>query len=505
MCLIFQEKEKEMDVMNIYSQRIVKKNMPRGRPAAVESQTNLSCPPYKTVSLETRPHVKAAGSQTDDLETTQQQQQQPVQTVVLGTQTDITMVHRSSATPVDAHNVAGQPLLLGPGGKEKPTAVDSTKKQSFPTASVKVKSPSSCKEKPADVVVPNKEVASIEGERHKKDILLAKLRAMDSQKGPPSSNPIPPGSGLVTKSTAVPSSNPIPLGSGLATKSTAVPSSNPIPPGSGLATKSTAVPTDHQEALPTSTVASKPQQSTKSERKKKMLLAKLMAIDNESSPPKDVSSTATPVKADSKPEDTMTRSNTSLQSWPDKVENMHRGKPAYSTEDDPFGSKHSLAAARKATLKEGETFMTETESDKKTRLGRRQHNTPSQKHPSDAVISEKSSDLQSKGGPYKPSFGRRAVNEPKNEFVFGGMNHDSEVTDSRNTGEYSWETRINVSSNPGRRLLQGGTPTSSGVQRTLESGSLLPLRPKAEPVMNSFDVMPGTLATEPDDIEELVL
>lgn len=132
----------------------------------------------------------------------------------------------------------------------------------------------------------------------------------------------------------------------------------------------------------------------------------------------------------------------SLQSWPDTIQNLHVGKPAYSTEGDPFGRKH---VAQSKQSKE-----------------------------------------------YKPLHGRRAGTQQDilpDELTAISENHPGSTTLQKNSikpqsggQRYPWEVPVDVQLRDGK---EG------------QAKSLLPFRPKQS---NGFGIMP-----EPDDLEHVML
>ena len=140
----------------------------------------------------------------------------------------------------------------------------------------------------------------------------------------------------------------------------------------------------------------------------------------------------------------------SLLSWPDPVQNMHAGKPAYSTENDPFGRKH---------------------------------------------VAKQSKD-------YKPLHGRRAVMQQEvipDELSSISENHPGSTAHQKNfikpqSGgqSYPWEVHVHL-----RDGKEGVESRSSD-----HSDSLLPFRPKQN---NGFGTSAQTSVTEPDDLEQVIL
>ena len=390
----FQEKAREMEVMNIYSQRIprtvAKPHPPTPPPPPIvshqSSQTTLSCPPFKSVSLHHRSQLRAASSQTE------------ASSVV---KSDSYTQTRGDDTPADN------------------------------TVSM--------------ATTPHTERGGVvEGQRSKQD-LLQRLRDLDGQKTAPASNPLSPPS--VPTTTVNPFSTP------------SVPTTtiNPFPTPSPSSKRPASKP---QNPPPPAVTESKPAASTLAaeQERKRLLLAKLMAID-EGGNPNNIKTVVQqrPVGGASSNE----VSRTSLTSWPEVVENMHQGRPAHSSEDDPFGSRVRLSGrgrgggVRGGRVGEQKVFLTEQSG-----------------------LSGREKVEEGEKESYKPSFGRRAAH----------TDHTHQDQPHPPASEKSYEP-----------VSEATTPISRG--------GLLPRRPKADSaaVMRSDDVMPGAVISEPDDLEELVL
>ena len=551
-----------MDVLNIYSQRLGKNMPPRiaTRLQAPEtdtcaSQTELSCPPSKSVSLQTKLGLRTSASQTDF-----PSPKPPVKAVSLAaaTQTDIVVSPKN-----DNLEVSNAPLTTtGGSGHQKPVSkpIQVETAVNVPTDGPK----SMAQSPPAPKVSPmvsngvgsgGKAALSSDSEEQKKRELLATLKAMDAQKDPPASQPITP---ITIKSTAQPTSN--------------VSVGGERPPSAGKLTK--------QFMKPSTTSQPAIVESDEEAKKKKLLLAKLMAIDEGSDPSKvtmskmDISKAQPPIKHPTSGH----HSTTSIQSWPETVENLYNGKPAFATDDDPFGSRHS-SGKRGTSTKSRDFFLTEgggEESTTKNRRPGRRHQLEQKQSSTLDFNADSSSAIvggdggkdvtkakEQEGSPaappssqlgYQPTFGRRAGaaqttrQKPKNGMVFGNFDSLEQSTAARKKteppsslafnleagvskheasgGDYPWETRINVSSrhqgamererSRGEKERESGKtdagPLSSpsmvfgyvGQEKPLllqsrSKGSLLPLREKAGLNSISVDV------TEPDDLEELAL
>ena len=378
-----QEKTREMEVMNIYTQRIPR-SLPRAsspppplpRVTHQSSQTTLSCPPFKSVSMQHRSQVKTATSQTD-----------------MGTGSP----HRADSS-TQTETKQAKPVV------ELPT-VHQVPMNTFSTESKREKATEK-----AGAGGGKDEKALMEAQRSK-DELLQRLRELDGQKTAPASNPLSPAT----------------ISSSVASKSRPA---NPTPPS---------VPQPVVSEPPPAELAAREQE------RKRLLLAKLMAID-EGGNPNNVPQQSTRV-ANSLVTPANKGSSSSLNSWPEVVENMHQGRPAHASEDDPFGSRSRMSGRRRERGLEG--GKEQTESGKGLQTG------------------------------YKPSFGRRA-----------------NQTDSAPNNKPCPLPGAGIASD---NYIPEAAPSIS-------RGGLLPRRPKVDTTaMRSLDVMPGAVQSDPDDIEELVL
>ena len=390
-----------MEVMNIYTQRIPR-SLPRPSPPPTpplprvthqSSQTTISCPPFKSVSMKHRSQVKTAASQTEVA----------------------SLSHRT-----DSSTQTAAPEI-------KPVAATNTPSMSIIHTEAKGEKPTLQIEKTGVVHGVGEKSTTIEAQRSKEE-LLQRLRLLDRQKTAPASNPLSPS----TVHTSAP------------------PTSQPPPP---------AIP--HSEPPPTEV-------DTREQERKRLLLAKLMAIDEGGNPnhmksvpqqnTRGANSVGTPANKGS--------SNASLNSWPDVVENMHQGRPAHASEEDPFGSQSRLSGGGREGGRRGgsgvrergleNTFLTE---------------------PGKALTQGE----ERKTG-YNPSFGRRAT---RPNYTDSTPNHKPHppLAEVITTEHFIPEASPSIS-----------------------RGGLLPRRPKVDTTaMRSHDVMPGAVISEPDDIEELVL
>lgn len=456
-----------MDILNIYTQRIPRglaRLQPTQSPshplpppaqpplvASQGSQTTLSCPPHKMVSLKHRAQLKTVSSQTN-----------------LDAAGPRTACHVTTSTQTEA---------------DKSEGVKAEKKSPSRNTHMPLPVSASPKAQPPGPVAEGVQMEP------SKQLLIQKLRELDSQKAAPGSDLMP-----LIKSTASDMSG------GTVTTAQAHPQ-QPTPH------TTTGAETRPPPAL-------RPGMAAVEQQKKQLLLAKLMAID-EGSDPNQLAVVQEGTAKQPKAASSATHSCASISSRPDIVENLHQGKPAYATEDDPFGSRTRLASSRKSLGKggsglrgsigggeEGEknvskgaerVFLTEqNEMSPRTVIGRQ------------GPVAAKQSQAQGEGSGYKPLFGRRAADP----MTFGSQtrsngksNPFSVPSDVQNTFQSNahtsqWQPHAEPPSQP---VFEDSGSFSS-------RGALLPLRAKAEPAaMRSHDVMPGAAVSEPDDLEELVL
>jgi hypothetical protein len=158
----------------------------------------------------------------------------------------------------------------------------------------------------------------------------------------------------------------------------------------------------------------------------------------------------------------------SLRSWPDTIQNLHAGKPAYSTGTDPFGSKHVAAINRQSI--EGET--------------------------------------RASNG-FQPTHGRRAV--PTNlgsisENHPGSDLHQLKNINPRDNQSYPWEVSIDLQA---QKKEYDGVVRRKSSDRTNSAStraSLLPLRTKQN---SGIGAVPESAQysglAEPEDLEEVIL
>lgn len=164
-------------------------------------------------------------------------------------------------------------------------------------------------------------------------------------------------------------------------------------------------------------------------------------------------------------------SNSSLQSWPDTVQNMHIGKPAYATESDPLGRKHSTRNSK-----------------------------PSNE--------------------YKPMHGRRAgtLEEIPDNLGSISENHPGSTAHQKHdikprsdSQSYPWEVAIDVQEQELDVQRTSDSHKRSSNHRETSASSrlpLLPLRPKQNGSTGGLGMMSGpatTYVAEPDDLEQVIL
>ena len=259
---------------------------------------------------------------------------------------------------------------------------------------------------------------------------------------------------------------------------------------------------------------------------KQLLLAKLMAIDagKEAEPAKKSGTSGVPDLLGSEKPPTGTQSDSpSSHSTPNKLENLHRGKPAFATDDDPFGFR--IISAEKKKQKDskqsafGGTFVTETESElpsqTKPKFGRRVQAPPQGGNP--VISAAEPSLLSSIAAPvlqqsYQPSFRSTLLqevpvaSERNTAGAIGGSQSHAlgspqlgahPLEDGAGSRQDAWQRKGSMH---GAVMGGGGLSKSDGNQRPAKP--LLPLRPKA--TENNFDIMPGAIQGD-DDLEEITL
>lgn len=486
-----------MSVMNIYSQRLGRNTLNSSNHTEIDSlltedsfsQTDITCPPNKNVSMQTKPTLKSSSSQT---------QTTPTKTLdTRTTQTDIPIEMEETKAPMLTTQQT-KSSLSAVQTSQPPVRVTSAPK--VPQEVTKLPSPLEMIESPPPIRPMVSEAVNDE-EQQRKNLLLSRLRALDSQKGPPASQPIAVISHKITAENIGPAT------------------SNDVGPPTNNPQSTTAhtllaqpIVTQSSVKIPTPGAIDTPQTSAQEEeaRKKKLLLAKLMAID-EGSDPKNITPSKMNVTSESVPNpnviDHSGQSSSSLQSWQaDTVSNLHKGKPAFFTEDDPFGSrkssgKRSAGIVKSKSSAKASSDMTNifgTQGYKPT-FGRRAKGTAKDSSMNffNSEFVNKDRDKAVSTNIFGTSFNQEQKSTSK-EQPFGL--YKSEPTEKPTGQDYPWEKRVNLASQD-TSLLQG-PGNMSMVFGPMSNAPLLPRRPKAE--ANRLDTMPGSLA-EPDDLEELVL
>lgn len=580
-----QEKEKELDVLNIYSQRI-NGSMPKGLSAHLhvpvmedaDAQTKLSLPPNDPVSFHAAATFMTTATQTETPASFFQPLSPPAP---LGSNWKPSTSPLSDViTPLKSFGVDKAPNVVDNVGElHKESFSDVVPQVGTGARAVDSFDGSHVKNASTKLFVDNTTVSTLhsnpseEEERQKKELLLAKLRALSN--GPPASVPL--GISALTRNTIEPSV-PISGSSQPGIRSTPA-SDNQVMPSALNAEVKGIAPTlrmDTKQAPPMSNTAAepgqdasntsfKPNKSAENESvldSKQLLLAKLMAIEKaipaehsketlgeSNGGPKLAKPPASEPHTDpaaskqlllaklmaidtGKETESLKRgsvsgpdsTHTSSPSSQSKLENMHRGKPAFATDDDPFGFR--VISAEKKKQKEskqaGGTFVTESEgelpSQNQPRFGRRVQ-APLQGRSSSTVEQSllSSSTQVPPPQPYQPSFigsskdtsaaptelsGSSALGGPQTHAL-DGSNLDSQVGSFSPEGdkglkEGTWlkKSSMHTAAAAASTFSQNG----GGNQRPAKP--LLPLRPKA--AENTFGIMPGAIQGD-DDVEEITL
>ena len=185
------------------------------------------------------------------------------------------------------------------------------------------------------------------------------------------------------------------------------------------------------------------------------------------------------------------KSSGSSYKWNSRIENMHQGKPAMAGEDDPFGKRASAGLRKDGLLLDDNS----TTSNAKSSITHRKK--------SDGGLDflggtggAMNTNVHQSHNKDTPSFGRRANQKP--HPVFGSdidilsttessLPLKTENTTTASSKTYPWEREINLVNDHG----------VSGNNNNTITDSLLPRRAKAQP-----GSMPGQID---DDIEELSL
>ena len=302
-------------------------------------------------------------------------------------------------------------------------------------------------------------------EQRSKQMLLQRLRELDGQKTAPSSNPMP---AVQTSGTTT------------------------APPPAVAITHTHHAHTAPVPAEIKPSVSQSEAADVCERERKQLLLAKLMAIDEGNDPnhakptpqnsQRHASSRVQEVSNSPHGIAANQSSTCSLSPWPEVIENMHNGRPAHASENDPFGSRSRLSSLKRGGRGGRGVGSAKEEGGISAELfpkpvpGRWEME--GEKTPPNQQLGRKDDH-------YKPSFGRRAH-----------TNSDQPQSDSH---------PLQPSLTPAGEK-KSPDPHSLPPSVTTSRGGLLSRRPKADATaMRSHDVMPGAVISEPDDLEELVL
>ena len=536
-------------MLNIYSLRIGKNNsLNRSRSQSpeilgVSTQTELTSSPSKVVSLYTKPPLQTSSSQTDIVSPPLQIASSQTDVVSesrhkvnCSTQTDNgTVSHPNTTSKMDtSHTDHSYPIESASITKKDSASIanktdsasiakkiDSAQAQKIDSAStsgktnpVSTANQSTAKKDsattaaapivtPAYVTQPNTSgLSRIEEEERQKKDLLAKLMAMDGQKNPPASKPWqstaidgqtqppagystfhgqtqPSGPSKPWQSPAIdgPGSKPWQSSQSSAIQSSGIQNvgnSNPADISSSLANFPGSQMTEGVSNLTGKTPTEFDLE--KEERlKKEKLLAKLMAID----------------ESDKKTQENGSKEN---PSWPDTVENLYNGRPAYATEDDPFGTKHRknpVAGEKTESVKSYPSQESQAGSEKNN------HRTAGRRRVTDDNNSRKSvfEDLSSGG---KKSAGR---NKHRSNFKGNEITYPWEMSidATSKTGPKNSSEKLSINphrtSNPKRGtepLLPRRSQQNDWGHSTMKTGSIPEPARRSQNSESSF-MMPGSI------------
>ena len=230
------------------------------------------------------------------------------------------------------------------------------------------------------------------------------------------------------------------------------------------------------------------------EKRKKDLLAQLLSTDkpSNSNSGQQIDTHATEDGLTTGGSSTSVKSGSSTGSnykWSTRIENMHQGKPAMATKDDPFGARTS------ASLQQGHHNMVGRSTSQKQSDGGLDF-----LGGTGGVINTDANHSKKRD---TPTFGRRAVQKP-HAIIFGSdltsaidtpapLKIEAKSANNNSSKSYPWEHEVDVTTerNSLSYLSHNNTQTDS---------SLLPRRIKAQPL--NIGSMPGQID---DDIEELSL
>jgi len=225
--------------------------------------------------------------------------------------------------------------------------------------------------------------------------------------------------------------------------------------------------------------------NTSEDKRKKELLAQLLSTEEAQD---DDGLTAAVESSSSIKSAGSTGSN---YKWNTRIENMHQGKPAMASKDDPFGKR----ASRKGSL----TVLDDASTSSKSSIPQRKK--------SDGGLDflggtggAMNTNVHHSRNKDTPTFGRRANQKP--HPVFGSdidilsTNETSKTettTAAMSSKTYPWEREINL-------VNDHNTTGFNSNNNNNFTDSLLPRRAKAQPL--NIGSMPGQID---DDIEELSL
>lgn len=565
------EKEKELDVLNIYSQRI-SCTMPKGLTThlhiplteCTNTQTEHSFPPTIPVSLCAIVNLITASTQTEAASSFFQPLSPPAHPVskqepstsLPPTDTTVPLKLNEPNKPSNPIGNAGEIYKESLNNAAPQIEVATRTVSTFDGSHVESSGTKQVTEKsvPVPSVATMHGSSSEEEDRQKKELLLAKLRALSN--GPPASVPL-----RLSKNTGEPTGPVIgskgPPGSDnlVAVQHASSADIKGIAPTVHMHTKDASpqphatadlvqdsrdnfpkparnepdldpkqlllaklmsadkpVPADQSKETPRenksdSTLVKPLTSEAEAATSKQLLLAKLMAIDTakktESSKSGSVSDTTDILRSVPKPDNTHTISGLSSQS---KLENMHKGKPAFATEDDPFGFR--LISAEKKKQKEsnqsasGGTFITENGNELplqiKPKFGRRVQAPTLQAGNPPAPEQSLLSSVQVSPQPYQPSF-MSLLKDTSNGAHVPASNGGSSV---RQVGTLSPEESTEDTEQKKVAMAPASTVSYSSTSQK-PAKPLLPLRPKA--TESTFDLMPGAIQGNDDDVEEITL
>ena len=484
--LVLQEKERDLDVLNIYSKRIAKTNTNLHLPLPVYTEdtgtmTDITCPPNEILMLSASPRDQFSNTanysprNTEDsvFHSTLSYPQGSMMTdspsysmnnsprdtqqhVSLSSQISkeaksgvVTAAVPSTSPPVEATTTPAQVTSRNSPSKEEMQRLEESQRKEAEENRLRLQKEQEEKAK-AERAAEQKRLE----EEKRKQLLLAKLKAIDTSQST-SQTETKPMSNL-EETQPVKKKRLEDIFNDGATKEDDSTAAKPLPSKS----------------------------NSLEEKRKKDLLAQLLSTDQSTTDDGlTTGGSSTSVKSAS--------STGSNYKWNTRIENMHHGKPAMATKNDPFGTRTS------ASLHRGSNSTTD-------------RNMNQQRKESDGGLDF----LGGTGGVINtdayqtkkwdtPTFGRRAVQKP--HAVFGSdltttidtplvSKKQTPPTSNNNSSKsYPWEHEVNVTSerNALGYLSHSNAPVDS---------SLLPRRIKAQPL--NIGSVPGQID---DDIEELSL